>query len=253
MKRYRLAAAAPPWFEIRRESDTGLEGVARVPRTCWAYNGIAITIQGNRPVVRETVPGSQLPCWCLERHIFGESEFCLGLTVSAIQSQLAAQRWWSQLAQYIACQSVANETGLWPLMNGLDHGGAGRFHNHALDLAEQLGIIDEYHAIHTGYADDFSPETNGALRGDPRFRKLRELELRRLIEKAANDSLARDSTHICCGTMRDCPYRAEHKRLLRRHPNRAAAGYKPPTTLMGSVSALALNAMHIRPAMQRYR
>lgn len=241
MRRSLLAATAPGWFEVTRETATCLDGVARIPRTRWAKDGLAVSVRGNRPVVRETVPGTELPLWCLERHIFGDAEFCMGLSRPAIRSHLAAERWWDQLAQYLVCQSVATETGLWPLMNGLDHGDAGHLHNRALDLAERLGILDEYLAVQSGYAKGFSAETSTRLGEDPGFAALQELEARRYTAKAVNDIAAARSSRDCCGTMRDCPYRPELKIAL----SEAAASWRrrdgvEHTTLLGTVSSMAV-------------
>lgn len=241
MKRPLLAATAPSWFEVTRETATGVDGLAKLPRTRWAERGLAVTVRGSRPVVRETLPGSELPRWCLERHIFGEGEFCLGLSTPPIRSHVAAGRWWDQLAQFIACQSVASETGLWPLMNGLDHGEAGNFHNQALDLAEGLNVFEEYLSVQAGYAPGFSADTLSRLGEDPRFVALQGIEARRQAAKAANDISAARSTRRCCGTMRDCPYRPELKIVL---PEPSSGGGNPrlpsPRVLLGYVSRLAI-------------
>lgn len=249
MKRPLLAAAAPPWFEVTRETATCVEGLAKFPRTRWAECGLAVTVRGSRPLVRETVPGSDLPLWCLERHIFGEAEFCLGLSTPSIRSHRAAERWWDQLAQFIVCQSVASETGLWPLMNGLDHGAAGHLHNRALDLAERLDILDEYLSVQAGYAAGFSAETVSKLGEDPRFVTLQDIEVRRHGAKAANDVAAARSSRKCCGTMRDCPYRPELKITLsdtrsRRGVSRVAAR----AASLAGTSALAIASWAMAPS-----
>jgi hypothetical protein len=242
VKRLPIAVTAPPWFEVTRETAICVEGLARFPRTRWADSGLAITVCGSRPVVRETVPGSDLPRWCLERHIFGEAEFCLGLKTLSIRSHLAAERWWDQLAQFIVCQSVASETGLWPLMNGLDHGTAGYFHNHALDLAERLDILEEYLSVQSGYAAGFSTETVSKLGEDPRFVTLLEIEARRHDAKAANDIAATRSSRKCCGTMRDCPYRPELKITL-SHPRSSRSVSRDTLLCATSAPAIAFCAM----------
>lgn len=247
MRRLPLALAAPPWFEITRETSTSVEGLARLPRTCWAERGLALTVRGSCPVVRETVPGSELPTWCLERHIVYAAEFCLGLGAPAIQSRVAAERWWAQLAQFIVCQSVAAETGLWPLMNGLDHGIAGHLHNQALDLAEELDIFEEYLAVQSGYAVSFSEETVAALGQDPKFISLQNIEARRQLSKAANDIDARRSGRKCCGTMRDCPFRSDLKpRLARARAQLLTADRRHRASILESASALAVARSEVR-------
>jgi hypothetical protein len=241
VRRPLLAATAPRWFEVTRETTTYIEGVARIPRTRWAEKGLAVSVRGSRPVVRETVPGTELPLWCLERHIFGDAQFCMGLSTPAIRSRFLAERWWDQFAQFLVCQSVASETGLWPLMNGLDHGDAGHLHNRALDLAERLEILDEYLAIQAGYAREFSAETSNRLGDDPGFAALQELEARRHAAKAANDIAAARSSRSCCGTMRDCPYRPELKITLAGVPvSQTRRGDLERAALLGTVSALAI-------------
>ena len=206
-RRSPLAENAPDWFEIRREEAHCFEGLARVPTTRWAKNGLALRVEGVRPVVREKVPGTELPTWCLERHIFNTAEFCIGLVRAPIRTRFMAERWWGELGQYVVCQSAATETGLWPLMNGLDHGNAGPLHYRALDLATRLGILDEYLSIHAAYAPDFSDETTARLGHHPDFQLLRQTELDRRMATIDNDIDAAVSSRRCCGTMRDCPYR----------------------------------------------
>lgn len=248
MRRSLLAATVPGWFEVTRETATCLDGVAKIPRTRWAEKGLAVSVRGSRPVVRESVPGTELPLWCLERHIFGDAEFCMGLSTPAIRSHFAAARWWDQLAQYLVCQSVATETGLWPLMHGLDHGNAGHHHNRALDLAERLGILDEYLAVQTGYEEWFSAEISARLGKHPGFAELQVLEARRRMAKAANDIAAASSSRRCCGTMRDCPYRPELKIALAGNPGSRRQGRIDCATLLSTISSLAVASSMISSA-----
>ena len=233
-RRTPIAENAPNWFEIRREEANSLEGLARVPTTRWAKNGLSLRVEGIKPVVRETVPGTELPTWCLERHIFNEADFCIGLVRAPIRTRFMAERWWGELGQYVVCQSVASETGLWPLMNGLDHGNAGLLHYRALDLATRLEILDEYLSIHAGYAPGFSAETIARLGHLPDFHLLRQTELERRAATINNDIDAAASSRRCCGTMRDCPFRKSPGARLLPEP----AALKSLASLLTSTSAL---------------
>lgn len=202
-----LVDALPTWFLPTTLGPDFIEGAAHLPGTVWNTAGLALRITlGRYPAVSETVPGTHLPRQCPERHIFPDSSFCMSLRPALATSQAAAERWWDDLAQYVMCQSVADATGLWPLHNGLDHGDAGRFHGLALELAEKLGIADEYFAIHDGQLAGFSQTTRDRFRCSALFQRLLGYERARCKCLADYEFKAGISGVACCGSMRNCPY-----------------------------------------------
>lgn len=207
-----LADAVPDWFEVTAADARRIEGRARLPGTVWAEDGLALHVRlGNRPSVREAVPGTALPRYCPERHLFDTSDFCLALAPRAVAGRAEAAIWWHQLGQYVACQSAAELTGLWPEQNGLDHGYAGSLHARALQFAGRLGILEEYYAIHSGAAQAFPAETERRLGARRDYRRLLATERMRRRAVAHFEAAALASGVTCCGTMRSCPFPRERR------------------------------------------
>ncbi|RWE14150.1 MAG: hypothetical protein EOS23_02935 [Mesorhizobium sp.] len=199
--------ALPAWFTATTLGPDFIEGAAYLPGTVWGAAGLTLRITfGRHPGVSEAVPGTCLPRQCPERHIFPDSRFCMSLDPAAVTSRAAADRWWEDLAQYIMCQSVAETTGLWPLHNGLDHGKAGYFHALALDLAERLGIAEEYFAVHDKQLPEFSTSTRERFRHSALFRRFLAHERARRAALDKYEFEAGMSGVACCGAMRNCPY-----------------------------------------------
>ena len=197
----------PSWFTVITTEPHFIEGTAHLPGTLWSEAGLALRISlGRHPTVSEAVPGTRLPRQCPERHIFPDSRFCTSLEPAAVTSQAAADRWWEALAQYIMCQSVAETTGVWPLHNGLDHGKAGYLHKLALNLAERLGIVDEYFAVHDNQRPGFSTSTRERFRSSARFQRLLSHERARRAALADYEFEAGVGGVACCGSMRNCAY-----------------------------------------------
>lgn len=146
-----LADTAPAWFSVEKSNSDVLVGHARVPKTAWALDGLHLHIFGRKvPRVREEVPGTDLPYRCPERHIQGDKTFCLGLRYLTVQSEEKARQWWVQLHQFLRCQGVAELTRIWPVKQALDHGGAGKHHERALELAAEAGLEEEYESARLG-------------------------------------------------------------------------------------------------------
>jgi hypothetical protein len=147
-----------------------------------------------------------------------------------------AGQWWGYLAQYIRCQSVAEQTGVWPLEQALDHGDAGKYHRRALEIADQLGIRTEYDAA---YGDEVSWITSPNLKllgkddvpingraPCPRGCRHRRRPFRPIVRKSCKDrslllelvicererrrhlklywESCRNAGEVCCGKMRSC-------------------------------------------------
>ena len=142
-----LVSRAPDWFEMVSTGASGLVGIARIPGTVWSGSGVELAITDlDKPKVGEAIPGTVFPARCPERHIQGDKSFCVGLRKIEIWSDEAADQWWEQLRQYVVCQSIAHQTGVWPPEHSLDHGAAGLHHERCLILASELGLDEAYAA-----------------------------------------------------------------------------------------------------------
>ena len=118
-----------------------------------------------------------------------------------------ARVWWEQLRQFLVCQSVAHEIGIWPTDNSLDHGDAGGFHEKVLKIANKIGILDEYNELHEGLISTFRSSTLAGLAPGKKHRvkKLLTLDRRRHELLNAFNSRLVQSGASCCGTMKNCP------------------------------------------------
>lgn len=190
--------------------------------------------------VREAKPGADFPAQCPERHIELDGKFCLGLGAGEVTDADEAIRWWESLRHFLLCQSVARQTKVWPDAYALDHGDAGEHHAHALDLAGQLGIDQEYARAHADEASWITDRETKLVHRDgrainarspcplactwrrrgrtvPRLRAdcerrdqlialVRTERARRAAFKKYWQTM-RDLGVQCCGTMRDCELR----------------------------------------------
>lgn len=236
-----LLAVCPSWFVATQSGRTYIEGCAHVPVTPWTRDGVALRLEGVTEVrVREQVPGTCFPAYCPERHIQGDNTFCIGLRRPSILSQADAHGWWDQLRQYLICQAVAEQTGVWPPVHALDHGEAGKHHERALQIAEQLGICEEYAAArlnepswitdrHLRLLDKQGKPINGRA-ACPRGCKARSRTTRPILRRDCDKRLLllelvqcermrraalaqywddiRRADSVCCGRMRSCELRS---------------------------------------------
>lgn len=235
-----IAANAPSWFAVERRSNNRLVGLARVPQTPWANEGLRLSIAGDRmPHVGEETPGTTLPARCPERHLQEDLTFCVGLRRIEVDTADGAARWWEQLRQWLRCQGVAERTGVWPPAHALDHGEAGIHHEQALEIARSIGLEEEYAAAWLGepswitdrflhIVDRNGAAINGrapcprgcrrrASRNAPILRRScgRRAQIARLVwaEKLRRKALDEYWRHVrasgtrCCGTMLSCPLR----------------------------------------------
>jgi hypothetical protein len=220
-----LAQAAPDWFVAQAQDAQRLVGTARVEP--WLAPGLELAIRAAAsPTVGEAVPGTLLPKACPERHIQGDQTFCLGLRRSAITTLKAAEVWWSDLSQFLACQAIAQATGLWPPRNALDHGEAGGFHLRALQVAQRLDVEEAYWEAYFGQPSWITSTGLGLLgeRGRVGARRLRKPKTPRghternlllelvIAERRRRRAMARYRQYAktcgvtCCGGMRECAY-----------------------------------------------
>lgn len=74
-----------------------------------------------------------------------DGTFCLGLNAEkAITEPSGAEAWWRKLAVFLTCQDTAFETRIWPPKIEISHGRAGETEIKAENVAEELGMLDEY-------------------------------------------------------------------------------------------------------------
>ncbi len=142
-----LLGQQPPWFVVSARVGAAIEGSAFVPGTPWAKSGAALRIfKFPEPRVGELLLGTCFPARCPERHIQYDETFCLGLRYITVKDAEDARQWWEQLHQFLRLQGVAELTGIWPPNHALDHGDAGKFHEQAIAIASELGILEEFEA-----------------------------------------------------------------------------------------------------------
>lgn len=141
----RLRAAAPAWFTpVPGLVGPALIGTARPARTVWAADGLDLCLTASPDAIRvgEATPGARLPRRCAERHIQADETFCLGLVRLPVGDRIEAGVWWDYLEQWLDLQSIADQTGVWPPDNALDHGDAGALQLQAIELARNLGLTE---------------------------------------------------------------------------------------------------------------
>jgi hypothetical protein len=187
--------------------------------------------------VREIGSEPLLPRNCPERHINDDGSFCLGLRAGeGICDAITACQWWDKLQVFLICQETAHETGEWPYYAELSHGAAGEYQRKAEEVAEELGVLEEYQlAVHSNRGlivevarrvnrSTLYPTNGRALcacgRVDRRGRALLrrdcwkahlsclavlEFQRRQALEQFWSDYRKKNR---CCGTMRNCPIRS---------------------------------------------
>jgi len=234
---YNLMSCVPEWFAVRRHDSHEISGTATVPVIGAATDYVmSLTISGDAGTisVRETEP-LVIPSFCPERHVNEDLSCCLGFGVEDVAARDEAVVWWELLRNYILLQRTASRTRRWPKGKEIAHGGAGKHHVRARQIAEQLCIRDEYDDAVAGgrhWCNDSSLRIapggrslcNGRLRcpmgcpgrrGRPRLRReclhrehvAQLVRLERLRQKAAQEFLSaiRRKGHRCCGALVDCP------------------------------------------------
>lgn len=140
----------PIWASVNSLTSSRIIVTVYPSKTIWQSSGIVLQIDYQHdpglpnPTVKELEPGNELPEQCPDRHIQGDSTFCLGLDKINVATFQDAEKWWDLLRQYLKLQDTAEKTGIWPPQNALDHGGAGKYHKLALDIAKEIGFEEEY-------------------------------------------------------------------------------------------------------------
>jgi hypothetical protein len=228
-----IAGEAPAWAVIKKRRTSSLKFTAQPERDGGTKTRLYVlyaemNAKGDVSL-RELMVGKLLPRFCPERHINSDSTFCLGLRAgSGIDSGEVAQKWWSKVWLFLSCQESAANTGRWPPHAQVSHGDAAEIQLAAEQLAETLGLRDEYaNAVEFGsgrIAGDvvqFNAARN-VLRNGPvsctceragmcvecpnkSYECLIALEAKR---RAAQEEFWRvHQGEPCCRTMHDCPLR----------------------------------------------
>ena len=108
-----------------------------------------------RVYVRESQPGQVLPAFCPDRHINGDSTFCLGWGAqnpNNIIDEASARKWWSVLVRYLSSQVTANKRKVWPgSENDRAHGDAAKYQDIAESAARTLGPAFERDLRHSNF------------------------------------------------------------------------------------------------------
>jgi hypothetical protein len=184
--------------------------------------------------VREKSEAPLLPTFCPQRHLNSDGTFCLGLNAGSILSDSKKTRdWWKKLHVFLSCQDTASETRTWPVDLEISHGTAGVTEVQAENLAEELGLLDDYRQAVRGdngiiaFTAKRVDKSSGALRngrarclcgrtGKKGYPKLRRecrangdqcivlLEAKRRAEEKQFWNGLKGKVS-CCGTMDSCP------------------------------------------------
>ena len=227
----------PSWFQLRSLQKNSVLGEAKIfdAPSIWGSLEIEVCFS-NPPTVREAKPGSSLPAVCPERHIQGDSTFCLGLDRQSLFSGQDAIKFWNDLHSFLTLQRYAVKNRQWPRQNAYDHGSAGVYQQQAESLAAQLGITEEYAAASAGerswitsrrlrFVDDNGKPIDGRkpcplgcrFPRRERYPQTRRKcghreEIAELIRLERNRRIAlkeywieRRKTGQCCGTIDNCP------------------------------------------------
>lgn len=232
-----LRATAPTWARIVRcgsgylQVECCIERAGGIPSRI--YN-LLIREVGNKVSVKECPNPKNLPQFCPDRHINSDGTFCIGFRAQEIvTNQTAAERWWSLLSSFIACQETAHSRRTWPDYAWLSHGEeAAELHLQAENLAADLGLSDLYREDLQGNTNAISkfcrkvnPKTMRLVNGrsscvcgreDRRGRPLarrdccrQELACLPVLEKRRRDAVKefwkQVADQTCCETMNDCP------------------------------------------------
>lgn len=212
-------AATPDWFRVAEARRTFLRGVATLASNSASGDQrvlLEVSLETTGVRVRETVPGTQFPKRCPERHVEDGGWFCLGLSSGwMVEDAETAVAWWAALEHFLRLQRVATRSGVWPDQNALSHGGAGFHHRAALSLAAQIGMSETYDRHVAG----------------------EQTVIKDLDAKLVRDSSRLINGRCCCPCgrrhasrpviRRKCPHRTSVVRLLREERERVAklAGY----------------------------
>lgn len=90
--------------------------------------------------VKEKVP-DHLPRYCPERHINGDSTFCLGWSGEeslSVTDEASAKQWWTRLVAFLLLQQRAHKLRRWP-GESWAHGSAAKHQQSAEKHAKALG------------------------------------------------------------------------------------------------------------------
>lgn len=232
-----LTETTPPWARIMALDEACLRVEVAPPKLSGAPGDrfdLLIDTDAPEATVFEAVVGTRLPSTCPERHINYDGSFCLGLRRSAIISREQAETFWQTLRGYLLAQQFAERHGRWPPGRGLSHGyEAADCQIAAEQAAARCGLASDYAAAldhQAGWlagplpkvypADScnhaLAPEPDdsnklGLMQGCMTCDAIAELFQHEWARRAADGAFVRMArmARPCCGTMPNCPLRAE--------------------------------------------
>jgi len=169
--------------------------------------------------VSERIPGTRLPVACPERHINGDSSFCIEFKDAGDgppRDSSAAIRWWALLHGFLKLQEDARLRGRWPERYSWRHGDAAiwqaRLEKLERDSDPRLvaAVRDRSVQLAPGKRPRLArrrrpcPCGSGERILDCHEKALWQLlKLRESIERA-EDAFWEKWTLPCCGTMKNC-------------------------------------------------
>lgn len=157
----------PTWFTTNIADAAKIVGTARIETSRWPNCEVSLKINlFDTPTVGEVEPGTILPKRCAERHIQHDHTFCLGLSKTPVVDSVSAQKWWSNLENFLRLQVFAERTGMWPQQFSYDHGDAGEYQQIAESAATQLGILSEYQRTQLGETSWITDPDNNLMSPD---------------------------------------------------------------------------------------
>lgn len=140
----RLETTKPTWVSsfvrIDQYIDIECRAVRRSGTQTRAYK-LRITLSSSGgPKIAEQAGTRLLPNCCVERHINGDSSFCVSFgSTSPLDTDQATEDWWNQLAVFLINQDYAHQHRQWPLRGGLSHGDAAQIQIKMEGIAKPLG------------------------------------------------------------------------------------------------------------------
>jgi hypothetical protein len=137
------------WATIRSKAKFDIRVSAQPPRGSGkltrAYDLTLTVLFGGRVMVHETSRSQLLPISCAQRHINDDGSFCLGLRADvSVNDNAGAEIWWERLKIFLTCQETAAQSGKWPPILQVSHGGAADIQLEAEELAKKLGQARAY-------------------------------------------------------------------------------------------------------------
>lgn len=234
-----LIDACPTSFDITDANKNQFNGVITMEDSFSPSSDIfnlEISCINRKVTVKEAPEQAKLPSFCPERHINIDKSFCLGLSKEvAVYDSVTASIWWECIHNYLKNQTVADRTRSWPPQDSLSHGDAAKYQIRAENVANKLGLAEEYRkamfsssswlrnlvnevserdgVFHPADLDQVLSKVNQTT---PKLGKRRKLLVRRVKKLLSCELLRREEENAfwlsfegsditCCQTMPGCP------------------------------------------------